>query len=141
LSLDGESNPLHEVEVLALARILVAQRERGDAIRLLARLRQAAQARGLAGRLIEVLALQAVAFHEQGDVAQATATLEHALSLAAPEGYVRTFVDEGEPMAALLRAVAARGGALDTVSKLLAAFEDRVAGDRRGEWIPPWSSH
>ena len=34
-------------------------------------------------------------------------TLERALALAEPEGYVRVFVDEGDPMSALLGALAA----------------------------------
>jgi LuxR family maltose regulon positive regulatory protein len=45
------------------------------------------------------------------------------LSLAEPEGYVRIFVDEGEPMAELLRHAASRGIAPTYVAKLLAAFE------------------
>ena len=49
--------------------------------------------------------------------------LERALSLAEPEGYVRTFVDEGAPMAALLRRAASRGVAPAYVSKLLDALD------------------
>ena len=39
----------------------------------------------------------------RGDLPAALAPLERALTLAEPEGYVRVFVDEGPPMAALLR--------------------------------------
>ncbi len=38
----------------------------------------------------------------RGDLPRALASLEGALGLAEPEGYVRMFVDEGAPMAALL---------------------------------------
>jgi LuxR family maltose regulon positive regulatory protein len=48
--------------------------------------------------------------------------LARALTLAEPEGYVRIFVDEGAPMAALLRAAAQRGIAPSYVAGLLAAF-------------------
>ncbi|MDR9450578.1 MAG: hypothetical protein RI637_05100 [Acidimicrobiia bacterium] len=42
-------------------------------------------------------------------------SLALALALAGPEGYVRTFVDEGEPMARLLRhALAERFGSTET---------------------------
>src|SRR5215208_5419505 len=54
------------------------------------------------GSVIEILALRALALqarHESGD---ALAALERALVLAEPEGYVRLFIDEGVPMAALL---------------------------------------
>ena len=57
--------------------------------------------------------------------------LERALTIAEPEGYVRTFVDEGAPMAALLRQSASRGVAPAYVSKLLDAL-DAEAPMRRG---------
>jgi DNA-binding NarL/FixJ family response regulator len=47
--------------------------------------------------------------------------LARALSLAEPEGYIRLFVDEGEPMVALLRQAYARGIAPDYVATLLSA--------------------
>ena len=53
--------------------------------------------------------LQALAHQARGDIAAALASLERALTLAEPEGYVRIFVDEGPPMAALLRAAAQAG--------------------------------
>ena len=60
-------------------------------------------------------------------------SLERALTLAEPEGYVRTFVDEGPPMAALLEAAAKRGIVPDYARRLLTAFgkpEDRTPEDR-----------
>jgi LuxR family maltose regulon positive regulatory protein len=52
---------------------------------------------------------------------------ERALALAEPEGYVRTFVDEGAPMASLLRAAARRGIAPSLVRRLQAAFDGTEA--------------
>jgi LuxR family maltose regulon positive regulatory protein len=52
--------------------------------------------------VIEILILRALALHTEGDLHSALAALERALTLAAPEDYVRIFVDEGVPMAALL---------------------------------------
>ncbi len=63
------------------------------------------------------------------------AALEQALSMAEPEGYVRTFVDEGAPMAALLRRAASRSVAPAYVSKLLDAL-DAEAPMRRGSTGP-----
>jgi LuxR family maltose regulon positive regulatory protein len=62
----------------------------------------------------------------QGAVDQALVALERALMLAEPSGYVRTFVDEGEPMARLLRQALAQGIAPEYVARLLAAFGDSV---------------
>jgi LuxR family transcriptional regulator, maltose regulon positive regulatory protein len=52
--------------------------------------------------VIEILVLQAIAYHAQGDLPAALLPLQHALALAEPEGYVRIFVDEGEAMRLLL---------------------------------------
>jgi LuxR family maltose regulon positive regulatory protein len=46
-----------------------------------------------------------------------------ALTLAEPEGFVRTFVDEGASMPALLQRAAEQGIARPYVARLLAAFE------------------
>jgi LuxR family maltose regulon positive regulatory protein len=89
-----------------------------------------AEAGGRTNSVIEILALQALVLRVQGDEAHALGVLKRALALAEPEGYVRTFVDEGAAMAKLL--THARG-AYDEgrgarphyhyAGKLLAAFE------------------
>ena len=66
---------------------------------LLERLLQAAEEGGRTGSAIEILILQALAHHMQGDISAALVPLERVLTLAEPEGYVRIFVDEGKPMA------------------------------------------
>jgi LuxR family transcriptional regulator, maltose regulon positive regulatory protein len=78
-------------------------------------------------RLIELLALQALAHRGQGDTEAALATLERALALAAPGGLIRTFVDLGPPLAALLVELARRTERREYASRLLPAFSD----DRR----------
>jgi LuxR family maltose regulon positive regulatory protein len=76
--------------------------------------------------VIEILVLQAVALREQGDTARALTALEKALTIGEPEGYVRVFVEHGEPMARLLRQAAARGIAPDYVRRLLVALEAKA---------------
>ena len=73
--------------------------------------------------MIEILLLQALAHQAQGNIPLALAPLGRALALAEPEGYVRIFVDEGQPMAHLLSAAGAQGMMPDYVAKLLAVFE------------------
>ena len=53
-------------------------------------------------RQIELLGLQALALQAQGHTQDALSALRQALILAEPEGYVRTFLDEGPAMARLL---------------------------------------
>ena len=99
---------------------------------MLERLLKAAEEGGRMGSAIEILVLQALAHQAQGDIPAALIPLEQALTLAEPEGYVRMFLDEGPPMAALLREAAAHGIMPDYTGKLLAAFEaeqQRNAGE------------
>ncbi len=73
-----------------------------QAIGLLERLLKAAEAQSRTGSVIEILVAQALAHQVQGNLPLALACLERALTLAEPEGYVRLFVDEGEPMRLLI---------------------------------------
>jgi LuxR family maltose regulon positive regulatory protein len=105
----------HGFEHLALARVLILQgRERSDraplheAVWLLDQLLRVVETGGWTGRLVQALALQALAHQALGDADAACALLGRSLALAEPEGYVRTFIDEGAPMAELLDLVVAR---------------------------------
>jgi LuxR family maltose regulon positive regulatory protein len=91
-----------DIERIGLTRLLVTREEHDEALEMLARIREAAEASGKTGEAIEILALEAVALQAKGEKEQAVGTLARALALAEPEGYVRTFADEGSPMAALL---------------------------------------
>jgi LuxR family maltose regulon positive regulatory protein len=122
LDADGEPPLLHEVEKIVLARILIAQGRLDETARLLQRLIEATEAGGRTFRAIEVLILQALASQAGGDITRAITTLEQALALAEPGGFIRTFVDEGQPMARLLYKAAARGIVSDYAGRLLAAF-------------------
>jgi len=102
LSTSGPLTPLTEFGHLTLVRLLLAQGRLDEARQLLVHLLQSAEPAGRMGRVIEILVLQALAMGTSGDLVQALAALKRALSLAEPEGYVRTFVDEGAPMAELL---------------------------------------
>ncbi len=95
-----------------------------DAMRLLERLRRAAEEGKRTGNVIEILLLQALAHQVRGDLPAALAVAPTALTLAEPEGYVRIFVDEGPPMAALLRAAAKQGIRRSYVRWLLAALDE-----------------
>ena len=143
LSPDDALSYLREFEHLTLARVLIA-RYRSDrvdgsiheALGLLARLLQAAEEGGRTGSVIEILMLQALAHHAQGDLPRARAALEHALTLAEPEGYVRLFVDEGEPIRLLIsncglqtekRKHGEGRNSIEYAGKLLAAFAQPAA--------------
>jgi LuxR family maltose regulon positive regulatory protein len=132
LSSQDELSYGREFEHITLARVLLAQYTSNrtessllDAMGLLNRLLQAAEAGERTGNVIEILILQALAHHIQGNLPAALAPLERALTLAEPEGYVRTFVDEGPAMARLLSATATQGILPNYIGMLLAAFPER----------------
>jgi LuxR family transcriptional regulator, maltose regulon positive regulatory protein len=97
---------LHERELLVLARVLLARQRPEQALGLLRRLGALAEGQRRADSLIRSQALAALALQAAGDH-DAAAELAGALVLAADEGSVRVFVDEGAPMATLLEALAA----------------------------------
>jgi LuxR family maltose regulon positive regulatory protein len=119
---DAELTYLHEMENITYARILIAQKQFDEAIGLLQRLLEATEIGGRISRMIEILTLQALVYQAKGEPSQAISTLEQALNLAGPEGFIRTFVDEGLPMARLLYEALDREIAPDYVRRLLAAF-------------------
>jgi len=129
LSVNAEISYLHEFEYIVLARLLVAQSSRTKAevpldevVNLLLHLLQAAETGNRLGSVIEILVVLALAQQAQGNLPGASATLARALVLAEPQGYIRIFVNEGEPMAALLREVSNRGIVPDYVRRLQASF-------------------
>lgn len=129
LSADDDLSYLREFEHITLTRILLSQSKLDgsdssleEAIGLLERLGEAAEAGGRMGSLVEILMLQARARQMQNDIPAALVPLERALTLAEPEGYMRIFLDEGPPMAQLLGETAARGILPGYTGRLLAEF-------------------
>jgi LuxR family maltose regulon positive regulatory protein len=133
LATDDDLSYLREFEHITLARLLLARGSVPEATQLLERLLRAADEGARNGSVIEILVLQALAYQMRGNNPAALVPLERALRLAEPEGYVRMFVDEGPPMAALLEAAAKRGIAAEYARQLLKAFgkaEDRSAANQ-----------
>ncbi len=112
-----------EGEYLTYARLLLAQDRPEEAQQLLASLEQFARARGLGRSLLTVCILRAQAERAQGCGAEALASLEQAVRLAAPAGYLRAFLDEGASVLTLLPRV--RHAAPAFVDRVLAAHAEQ----------------
>lgn len=125
-----KGRPESMVAQLAMARVLVIK---GDEISidrslaLLDRLLKTAKAEGRMSVMIEALALQALAGWKRGDTAGSLISLERALRLAEPEGYVRLFADLGLPMARILQEARSRKLLPDYIEYLLAAFNQGIS--------------
>lgn len=104
----------------AFARLLVVQGRYREADHLLATMERSAGDGGRRRTLITVYLLQARIRQAQGQVGAALACVEKALHLAAPQGYYRAFLDEGEQIAVLLPRV--RHFSPQFVDSLLKAF-------------------
>jgi LuxR family transcriptional regulator, maltose regulon positive regulatory protein len=117
--------PFYEEEsYIALARALLATNKVAEASALLKRLRSSIDTNKRNGRLLELLVLEALTFQAQKKNTQALETLQHALKLAEPEGYVRVFVDEGRAMLTLLENALSKNGPQRYLEQLLSAFTE-----------------
>ena len=128
LSADDDLSYLHEYEHITLARVLLAKHETEraegglhDPARLLERLLEAAEAGARTGSVIEILVVKALVHQAARDIPAALVSLERALTLAEPEGYVRLFIDEGPAMVSLLRAGVKQGIVPGYARRLIAA--------------------
>lgn len=117
-----DTNYVREFEQITLARFLLAKGENAAGLSRLDELFDSAASHGRLRAVIEIEMLRALQLDAAGDATGARSALRRALDLAEPRGQVRMFVDEGEPMAALLRAAAKARGASPYVRTLLAGF-------------------
>jgi LuxR family maltose regulon positive regulatory protein len=120
LSPDEPPQFVREGEYFTFARLLLAQDRPAEALALLANLEQFAQARGLHRSHLTVHIVRAQAERALGLEAEALASLESAVQLAAPAGYLRAFLDDAAAVRELLPRV--RHVAPGFVDRLLAAF-------------------
>jgi len=91
-----------ETDYLLLARLYLAEKEYDQDILLLEKLQTQAADGGRNGRLVEIWLLLALAHSELGQASAAVAALHKSLELAGPEGFVRVFVEAGQPARDLL---------------------------------------
>ena len=144
LTIADDLSYLHEFEHITLARILLTcfRRDREHSILseislLLDRLLKAAEVGGRVRSVIEIRILQTLIQYEQSDIIAALSSLKHALAFAEAEGFVRIFVDEGQPMEKLLQEASLQEYCPDYTQKLLAAF---AAEQQQGETPDPTTS-
>ena len=112
-----------EDEFIILAQVLIAQKKLDEAAGLLNRLLEVTKVGERWGRVIKLLALQAILFQAQGRRNEAAEGFSQVISLAALQGYVRTVLDLDAPARTLLQASVSTYP--DYAIELLAAFASR----------------
>jgi LuxR family transcriptional regulator, maltose regulon positive regulatory protein len=121
---------------ISQARVNLARGDPSTALAVLEPLRRQADAQGWADERLKVRVLQAVAHHAHGENNKAVHLLGDALALAEPGGFIRTFVDEGIPMARLLSEAAAHGVMPDYAARLLVVLEAEAQMSEDRSYLP-----
>jgi LuxR family maltose regulon positive regulatory protein len=115
-----------EVPSITRARVLVAvgsEQSLAQATELLDELREGSGALRLIGQTIEIAVLQVLALQRQGRAEEALASLKETLALAAPQGWVRPFVEAGPAMVGILRRLDSSAEEAIFVRQILDALE------------------
>ncbi len=126
----------HELPV-SRARVHLAQGDPSKALAVLEPVRQEVEAKEWQDERLKIMVLQAVAHQAHGEKGKAIQLLGDALALAEPGGFIRTFVDEGPPMAQLLSEAAAYGIMPDYTGKLLAVFGTEAQKHENKSYLSP----
>lgn len=119
----------HEREMVASVRLLLAKAQSALALEQLSPLLRNVTMGHRWGHVIEILLLQALAYQMNHEEPRALSVLLEAIRLAEPEGYIRSFVDEGAPMHALLsklREQQCQAGLTSYLDMVLAAFPQQM---------------
>lgn len=87
---------------LLLARTFIAQGDPSTALAVLVPHRQQMEKKGWENDRLETMVLQALALYLQGEKDLAFQVLSEALTVAEPGGFIRLFIEKGEPMRLLI---------------------------------------
>ena len=117
-----------EVPHITQCRILIAQESEtslDEAGEKLALYEKTNRAENNTRQLIDILLLQSLVYHKQSQSDKTLATLEGAMTLAEPGGFIRPFLDLGPEMAGLLVRLSQSGVAPTYIARILAAFPEQ----------------
>ncbi len=126
----------HERQEVARSRIFLAMAKPLLALQRLEPVLERATKGKRWGHVIEILLLQALGHQMLEQEGQALDALSQAVRLAEPEGYIRSFIDEGVQIEALLYRLYERErqlGPTPYLDTLLTAFQQERKGSAQGE--------
>jgi LuxR family maltose regulon positive regulatory protein len=125
-----------EIPWITQCRVLVAlgsEASLREAAERLESLWQATQTFHNTYQLIDIGVLLALTYHELSRIDETLATLERTVTLAAPGGWIRPFVEPGTLMvrSALLARLKDQGVVPDYIDRILAAFDNLQLDDKK----------
>jgi LuxR family maltose regulon positive regulatory protein len=123
LSIFSYGSVKSQLTPLAIIQIYIAQKQYTKALNLIQSFLELMEIRKVGYFIVRTLTLQAVAFRGLKQDAQALVAIKRALTLAAPEGYVRTFLKMGPELLSLLRQAREVNINSDYIDMLLTEFE------------------
>lgn len=127
LSLEGAFTYPNVSEYLVFCRSLSAQGRTEEALELLKRLDKHLVAMDWMNLAFETRLVQSLVLQSKGRKDEAMDVLASVLALAEPEGYMRLFVDEGEPGKELLQGATRRDIHSEYVNKILFEMDHQHA--------------
>jgi LuxR family maltose regulon positive regulatory protein len=124
---EGPVYAINESEMIALLQVLYQYGKIDSAAVLADKLEISASSGGRNGSLIEIDLMKALVKDKLGDREAAIQSLEKALQMAEPEGYLRVFMDQGNDLIGLLDALPANSPEKQYAS----AIKELIAGESR----------
>ncbi|MBX2999257.1 MAG: tetratricopeptide repeat protein [Caldilineaceae bacterium] len=107
-TLSESTSYMRDSQITTLARVWFAHGRSAQALHLLDHLYPVVETSGRMSSVIEIQLLRALVLSALGDVEASQQALTHSLTLAEPQGYLRRYLDEGQPVADLLQRTSLR---------------------------------
>jgi len=121
--------------MIQLAYTLESLGRDDELLALLSSSKPAIETQGYLYWMAQSLVLEAVVWQKKKTHNQALSCLEKALSLAEKEGYVRLFLDRGEPMFSLLQIAFKKGVHPEYVTKLISTMVSEDKGSKLPQYL------
>jgi len=119
----ASADVIRDYQLLVYVRILIAEKHYAQALALLSKLLPALLNRNNPIKIIEAQILMGIIQIALGRTSEAIESLKIALKLAAPAGFLRIFLEEGDTVSHLIKRIHKQGESSPLASKILEASQ------------------
>lgn len=128
-------DPLTGIELISLAKIYLAEDQPEKSMQLLNQILPKERNQITNRSVVRGLVLQAIALQKLGENEQALTVFSQSVKLAEQEGYVRAFLDEGEPVKAMLAAAHKNPETASYADYLIRSWQESETQSKQGKTI------